>query len=156
MFQVMHNIFRVKQFTIFCFCFISSIGIASADDDVDLNCPLQNTPLLRCDSYSGYISDDKELNSVYRALSKSLDKSSFLILKNTQRKWINWRDGRCLAVQNKSNQSLGAYGSTVHDGCIMELTEQRTLELRKFIRNPTDAVNQKYGFSRVNETVDAN
>lgn len=117
---------------------------------VNAECNLGKTPLNRGDNCSWYMKKDKELNSAYKTLSKSLNKDKLTLLKKTQREWIVWRDEKCDAEQEESGCTGSAINSScndvAHDECIIDLTEQRTLELNQFIKNPLKA--GEFEFSR--------
>ena len=119
--------------------------------NANAGCDLSKTPLERGENCATYVKEDKKLNSAYKALSKTLDKNSLPFLIKTQRRWIEWRDSRCEKAQVES----GCTGVTTnsqcvgraHDECILDLTAQRTVELRNFIENPSDASKTHFDFS---------
>lgn len=123
-------------------------------EDVAISKQLAKTPLIKGEEYYSYIREDKALNSAYRKLSKSLDKKNLLLLKHAQRQWIEWRGKKCEAMQEAIHcGTLGCYGR-VHDGCIVQMTIDRTLELHQFIRNKDEAAKQQFDFSRKNKHLD--
>lgn len=106
------------------------------------------------DPYTAYLEEDKALNISYKMLSESLDKNSLPVLKQSQRKWIKWRDTTCYSAQEKANRQIGAVGSSVRNDCLLTLTEQRNIELRQFIEAPHEAAKMKFDFDRKNEYLD--
>lgn len=111
--------------------------------EASAECDLEKMPLTRGDNCPWYMKKDKELNSTYKTLSKSLNKDNLTLLKKAQREWIVWRDEMCDAEQEESGCTGSAINSScndvAHDECIIGLTEQRTLELNQFIKNPRKA-----------------
>ena len=83
---------------------------------------------------------DKELNTVYQKLMKSLapsdkfDDTDYISVKaqltKAQRAWIVYRDNDCKARYTQS--AAGTIRGAVYNGCMAERTEQRTKELRKW------------------------
>ena len=143
---------------ILCFAFFSAAAGAATDTalakDIAISKRLAKTPLIKGENYRGFERVDKELNLAYRTLSKTLDGNKCLILKQAQREWIEWRDTKCNAMQEAVHcGTSGCYG-IVHDDCILQMTADRTIELRKFIKNSDEAVKQKFDFSRKNKHLD--
>ncbi len=106
--------------------------------------------------YEDYLKEDKLLNESYKSLSQMLDKKDAGLLKQAQRKWIKWRDATCIRAQTKVNRSLGSFGNSVRDDCLISLTEQRTNEIQQFIKDPRGALQKKFDFSRENDFLDSN
>ena len=106
--------------------------------------------------YDDYLKEDKLLNDSYKSLSQTLNKKDVGLIKQAQRKWIKWRDETCIRAQTKVNRSLGSFGSSVRDDCLISLTEQRTNELQQFIKDPRGALQKKFDFSRENDYLDSN
>ncbi len=66
-----------------------------------------------------YSYQDKRLNRTYKQLMASLGKESGQKLRDEERRWIRWRDGRC----NKQEAELAGYG------CEIEMTADRATQL---------------------------
>ena len=83
---------------------------------------------------------DKELNTAYQKLIKSLapsdkfDDTDYTSVKaqltKAQRAWIVYRDNDCKAQYTQS--ASGTIRGAVYNGCMAERTEQRTKELLKW------------------------
>jgi hypothetical protein len=72
---------------------------------------------------------DRELNAIYSALLKRLDRSAQAALRTEQRAWVEQRDRQAdEAVRNKGNAESSRI---VRDRVLRQLTEQRSGELRK-------------------------
>ena len=156
---MMYRLTKAVSICILLFSFCYAAGAASDPgssfaEDVAITKQLAKTPLIKGDEYHSYVREDKALNSAYRTLSKSLDKNNRLLLKQAQRQWIEWRDKKCEAMQEATHcGTLGCFGR-VHDGCIVQMTIDRTLELNQFVKNKDKAAKQKFDFSRKNTSLD--
>ena len=106
--------------------------------------------------HDDYMKEDKLLNDSYKSLSQTLDKKDTALLKQSQRKWIKWRDDTCVRAQTKVNRNHGTFGSSVRDDCLISLTEKRTSEIQQFGKDPKLASKQKFDFSRTNDYLDIN
>ena len=106
------------------------------------------------DTYAAYLDEDKLLNASYKELTRLLDKNNLAVLKQVQRKWIEWRDSKCYSAQKLANRQIGVQGSSVRDDCLSSLTEHRNIELQKFIKNSKAASKEKFNFSRNNDNYD--
>jgi len=72
---------------------------------------------------------DRELNTIYSALLKRLDRSAQDALRSEQRAWLQQRDLQAdEAVRNKARAESSRI---VRDRVLRQLTEQRSVELRK-------------------------
>jgi uncharacterized protein YecT (DUF1311 family) len=71
---------------------------------------------------------DTKLNSVYQALLSRLGPADRARLREAQRAWIAFRDKEC-AFRSQGTDA-GSAGATVVAGCITELTEARTSQLK--------------------------
>lgn len=115
---------------------------------------LARTPLIKGELYDSYVKEDKALNSAYKALSKTLVASDRTNLQKAQRQWIKWRDEKCDAMQSNINcLSASCYG-VEHDRCVVQMTSDRTIELRDFMKNKDEAVQTRFDFSRRNKYLD--
>lgn len=104
--------------------------------------------------YDDFQKEDKLLNESYKSLSKTLEKRDADLFKQAQRKWIKWRDETCIGAQTKANRSLGSFGNSVRDDCLISLTEQRTNEIQQFSKELRSAQKKKFNFSRANDYSD--
>ena len=72
---------------------------------------------------------DRELNAIYAALLKRIDRSAQDTLRSEQRAWLEQRDQKAdEAVHNKANAESSRI---VRDRILRQLTEERSAELRK-------------------------
>ena len=72
---------------------------------------------------------DRQLNAIYAALLKHLDRSAQNALRNEQRAWLEERDGKAdEAVRGKTSAESSRI---VRDRVLRQLTEDRAVELRK-------------------------
>ena len=72
---------------------------------------------------------DRELNAIYAALLKRLDRPAQDALRSEQRAWLEERDGKAdEAVRNKASAESSRI---VLDRVLRQLTEERAVELRK-------------------------
>jgi len=72
---------------------------------------------------------DRALNAQYKAASAKLSPASRLLLRDAQRSWIEFRDAQCKF--ETSGVQGGSASSMVAANCLKELSQQRTLQLRK-------------------------
>jgi uncharacterized protein YecT (DUF1311 family) len=70
---------------------------------------------------------DAKLNSTYKTTMAALNPEQQSALRNAQRKWIKFRDSKCDA----ENQSGGTIDEVGRPSCILDMTIQRTKELRQ-------------------------
>jgi uncharacterized protein YecT (DUF1311 family) len=73
-------------------------------------------------------SSDTELNSVYQAIRKTLERSDAKRLISTQRLWTQYRDANCSAERSLYESGTGAYPAYL--ACLEAMTRARTKELR--------------------------
>ena len=113
-------------------------GIVLAEEP----CRTRNTAEINQCAQQALERKDKELNVTYQALLKSLElpgKADAIdyagtrrLLQQAQRAWVQFRDNDC-----KAKYTLNA-GGTVRDivalGCQIEHTEQRTKQLRDWLK----------------------
>jgi hypothetical protein len=72
---------------------------------------------------------DRELNAIYSALVKRLKPSAQQTLRNEQRAWVEQRDRQ--ADEAVRNKSAAENARIVRDRVLRQLTEERSVELRK-------------------------
>jgi hypothetical protein len=72
---------------------------------------------------------DRELNAIYSVLLKRLDSSGKNALRTEQRAWVEQRDRQADEVVRNKSDSENA--RIVRDRVLRQLTEERSLELRK-------------------------
>nr|WP_167761368.1 lysozyme inhibitor LprI family protein [Duganella callida] len=114
----------------------------------DQYCPIEGTPLSRCESYRLYVQEDKELNQEYKALIKALSKDDVAVLRKMQRSWLDWRLDKCDEVDQQANCDNGVCAGVAHDECIVALTAQRVNELSRFRQNVHEAKSNNFNFSK--------
>jgi uncharacterized protein YecT (DUF1311 family) len=71
---------------------------------------------------------DKELNQVYRALIKRLDKEGKAKLKSAQRAWIAYRDAEAEFAADAARG--GSMSGLLHTGSLTDATQKRIEELK--------------------------
>jgi len=152
-YQLMCNCRKIKFILTVFSGFMLAPLYAVADYKIPM-CRLENTALESCENYSRYMPSDRKLNLAYKNLINSLDKNNFALLKEKQLQWIRWRDSRCIEEEEKSGCTNSSCNAVAHDECIINLTDQRTSELRQFINDPDVAVKQEFDFSRKNKYLD--
>lgn len=82
MFRLINKSYKKIKFMLTAFAVLTLLAPSYVNSDsATPYCPLEGTPLESCANYARYIPKDKELNSAYKALTKSLDKNSFSLLK---------------------------------------------------------------------------
>jgi len=86
-----------------------------------------------------YEKSDAELNAVYRAVLKEL--AGYLKpvrhienLRMSERRWMAYRDAQCKAQYDLFEGGSG--GPIENLGCLIELTDRRTAELRQTYLSP--------------------
>jgi len=146
---------------LFCFLMLYTVNMSFASSpksEVALKSEALNkfdeTPLEREDYYRSFVRVDTELNLTYKSLLKLLNEDARTTLKITQREWIKWRDEKCDEVQEKIECNSPTCFGVTHDSCIIQMTADRSDELRQFKINTKDAVAKKFQFSRINKYVD--
>jgi hypothetical protein len=72
---------------------------------------------------------DRELNAIYAALLKGLDRSAQETLRSEERAWVDQRDRK--ADEAVSNKARAESSRIVRDRVLRQLTEERAVELRK-------------------------
>jgi len=79
-----------------------------------------------------YKAADTALNAAYSALRKKLGTHGRDLLKDSERKWIGWRDAEC--TFRTSDSEGGSIHPLVVSTCLTELTKARTAQLKKLTR----------------------
>lgn len=79
-----------------------------------------------------YKKADAELNQVYRKLVGMLDEEQKAQLKEAQLAWISYRDKNCEFVADMYKG--GSLRPTVLATCLLDVTDNRTTELRNQIK----------------------
>lgn len=130
-------------------CIYISISLFLASSNAFAMCKLEKTPLINEEACEEFQKSDRALNTSYRTLIVRLEKESKETLRSIQREWIKWRDGKCHQVQEESGCNRnGSCNGVAHDMCIVDLTDQRTNELREFIANINAAKEKNFTYSR--------
>lgn len=75
---------------------------------------------------------DGQLNSLYRELSAKSTPEARAALVRTQRAWIAFRDAEC--EYEGEQHSGGTLEAIVIGGCHVEMTAQRVMQLRRYVR----------------------
>lgn len=76
---------------------------------------------------------DAELNKVYRLTLKKLEADDAALLRKAQRAWLAYRDAQCEA--DRALWGGGTGGPAAWMSCKLELTSQRTAEIRNTYRD---------------------
>ena len=113
-------------------CVTITIPVEAADEAAQKaqGCASAETTLaLRSCESARYVNAEKQLNSAYRQLEKSLDLGRRIKLRVAQRAWLRFREA------DARFQGDGARGGTLAPllevSALADLTEARTAELRK-------------------------
>ena len=107
--------------------FFSSVSTASAASSCDQYTTSYDRTFCFCKLI---VESDKELNDVYKALRKQIDKETAEGLKMTQRQWIKYRNNQC---ENNG---------TIQLQCNYEVNKNRTDYLRERLRECKSGVCQ--------------
>lgn len=81
------------------------------------------------DSYQRW---DRELNRVYGELRKSLDKNGQAALKESQQRWLAYRDAELKTIGSIYDAMQGTMYAPMRSGAAADLVKQRALELRAY------------------------
>lgn len=77
---------------------------------------------------------DIELNKNYNSLKNKLPESSFLILKEAQKKWIEYRDNEFDFITSYYYEvKQGTIWFAVAENSKKEIVKRRTIELKKYL-----------------------
>jgi len=82
--------------------------------------------------YEAYDKADKELNKVYNQLKNKLGTKDQTALVAAQKDWIKFRDSNC-KFKCYSEGDGGVIANKMYADCRMQLTIDRTKELKKLI-----------------------
>ncbi len=107
--------------------FLSAVSTASAASSCDQYTTSYDRTFCFCKLI---VESDKELNDVYKALRKQIDKETAEGLKMTQRQWIKYRNNQC---ENNG---------TIQLQCNYEVNKNRTDYLRERLRECKSGVCQ--------------
>ncbi|OCP02396.1 MULTISPECIES: lysozyme inhibitor LprI family protein [unclassified Ensifer] len=115
---------------------------AFAEEEAKVDCARATAqPDLNACAYQEYEAADTELNRVYKQAMTAVhtidnerdgaDVGAVEALKKAQRAWITYRDGQCelAGFQARGGQAEPMLVS----GCLSELTQKRTAELKEFL-----------------------
>lgn len=81
---------------------------------------------------AAYAAWDKELNTTYQALFKSLDSKSRGLLKRAQRQWVAYRDAERKFWQAPWTADRGTLINVTLDQANVDLVKSRVLALRSY------------------------
>lgn len=146
-----------KYKPIYIFFFSLSIFFESVSaGGSELECNLDEMPILKDSSCADYKSADLRLNKNYKGLKDTLNNTDANLLKEKQREWIKFRDAKCQslmeAAEDKCEENNIYCGSriplNIHDSCILEITSKRADDLQSFAQNPNSAKSGNYKFSK--------
>ena len=107
--------------------FFSAVGTTAAASSCDQYTTSYDRTFCFCKLI---VESDKELNDVYKALRKQIDKETAEGLKMTQRQWIKYRNNQC---ENNG---------TIQLQCNYEVNKNRTDYLRERLRECKSGVCQ--------------
>ncbi|MCB9994666.1 MAG: DUF1311 domain-containing protein [Hyphomicrobiaceae bacterium] len=74
---------------------------------------------------------DQKLNDYYRVLQKNLEPALFEQLRDTQRKWIAWRDASCDFEYTFWQD--GSIRNIFYSSCQLQMTADRMIDLRTML-----------------------
>jgi len=77
---------------------------------------------------------DAKLNKVYQQLVSKLDEESKGKLRSAQRAWVQFRDAQA-AFEADAEARGGSLAPLIHESCRTELTQQRTKELQRILKD---------------------
>jgi len=123
------TIINFKPILLVSICFLLVLFKNNAYSQSKLDCSKASTQAeINACAQSKYISADKELNSIYKKVIGKLDAQQKLVLVQSQRKWISFRDEYC-----KIYALIYAGGSMSPSAilkCKTEATMSRIVELQ--------------------------
>jgi uncharacterized protein YecT (DUF1311 family) len=97
----------------------------------------QTQPEMNVCSRLDYQQADKKLQQVYDRLRSKLPNTSQQQLVSAQKAWIAFRDSNC--DFQKSFFEGGSIAPTMLNGCLSDVTQQRTSELEMYLQNKIPA-----------------
>ena len=103
------------------------INKSYAQSKIDCSTAKTQMEINRC-AQNEFETADKELNEVYKKLSVKLDGDNKLILIQSQRKWVDFRDEYCKVYS--SVYKGGSIASSAVFNCKTETTRARIKELK--------------------------
>lgn len=78
--------------------------------------------------------DKSELNKTYNGLYASLDKDGMLILEESQKAWLAYREKECNGLMAYfGSQAQGAGSHLITLSCVADKTEDRVKELKNYL-----------------------
>jgi len=117
----------------------STVTVAGADTSGVLfaqrrNCtnPQTQGEINACAGLS-YEKADKKLNQVYQQLLPELPRARRQKLITAQSEWIKFRDANCDFA--KSEVQGGTIAPAIYNGCLADMTKQRTAQLERYLRD---------------------
>lgn len=94
----------------------------------------QNQGEMNLQSFHDFEVADAKLNKAYKQLMGKLDKPAQAKLKAAQLAWITFRDAQA-ALEADLDGRGGTIAPTLYNVCRTDLTEKRTAELEKLMRD---------------------
>ncbi|WP_319497266.1 lysozyme inhibitor LprI family protein [uncultured Cohaesibacter sp.] len=113
--------------TRFILALASSLIMTASAYALDCQNPVTTVDMSECAAIA-YQKADEELNDVYQQLRSMLDEPGKLLLRDTQRAWIPYRDAECARVADTFRG--GSMAGLAHLSCLSEMTSRRSTELR--------------------------
>lgn len=117
---------------------ILPILLLASEPAIDCANAMTQTDMNIC-SYRDFQSADRAMNEAWgkaAAAAKAADRQgsggNFDRLLDAQRKWLAYRDAQCLA-ENGPREESGTIWPLQQNGCLTELTEARTKQLRAVV-----------------------
>ncbi|QDK33037.1 lysozyme inhibitor LprI family protein [Sphingomonas sp. IC081] len=117
---------------------ILPILLLASEPAIDCANAMTQTDMNIC-SYRDFQSADRAMNEAWgkaAAAAKAADRQgpggNFNRLLDAQRKWLAYRDAQCLA-ENGPREESGTIWPLQQNGCLTELTEARTKQLRAVV-----------------------
>lgn len=74
---------------------------------------------------------DRKLNDYYKTLQQNLEPAQFELLRDAQRKWIDWRDASCGFEYGFWEE--GTIRSIFYSSCQLQMTAQRMIDLQTIL-----------------------
>ena len=105
----------------------SSLIMTASAYALDCQNPVTTADMSQCAAID-YQKADEELNAVYQQLRSMLDEPGKLLLRDTQRAWIPYRDAECARMADTFRG--GTMAGLAHLSCMSEMTSRRSTELR--------------------------
>lgn len=117
---------------------ILPILLLASEPAIDCANAMTQTDMNIC-SYRDFQSADRAMNEAWgkaAAAAKAADRQgrggNFNRLLDAQRKWLAYRDAQCFA-ENGPREESGTIWPLQQNGCLTELTEARTKQLRAVV-----------------------